>query len=234
MRARVGTSGYAYDAWKGSFYPEKISASRMLAHYAERLDTVEINYTFRRIPKTHVVEGWAAQVPEGFDFVLKASQHLTHFKRLKRPESEEIVDLVAERTTVLGDRLGATLFQLPPNLQQDVARLDAFLDIVPAALRPVFEFRHPTWFDDATYDVLRRHDVPLVVADASEEEPPPVVATSRRGYLRLRRPEYDRAALERWAEVITAQPWDAVHVFFKHEDEGTGPRLAAELRALLP
>jgi uncharacterized protein YecE (DUF72 family) len=230
MRVRTGTSGYSFKEWKGDFYPEKLSDKKMLAYYAERLDTVEINYTFRRIPKTHVVAAWGEKVPETFRFSLKASQHTTHRKRLK--ECDDVLGAITERTTVIGDQLGATLFQLPPNLKQDVPRLVAFLGITSPALRPVFEFRHPSWFDEETYAVLREHGVPLVVSDQDGGDDPPLVATADRGYFRFRRQDYDDAALTEWAQRIRDQPWDEVLVYFKHEAGGVGPRLAQAFRAL--
>jgi uncharacterized protein YecE (DUF72 family) len=229
MRIRVGTSGYGYKEWKGSFYPEKLSDKKMLGYYATRLETVEINYTFRRIPKTSVCEGWAEKVPDDFAFSLKASQHISHRKRLD--DCEEVVGVVAERTGVLGDRLGATLIQLPPYFKKDVDRLRAFLPLVPRDLHPVFEFRHESWFDDEVYDALREHDVPLVVSD-SEKLAGHVVPTASRGYLRLRREDYDTAALADWAARVRDQPWESVLVFFKHEEAGAGPRMAEEFRAL--
>ncbi len=226
MRLCVGTSGFSYDAWRGTFYPEDIPADLMLAYYAERFDTVEINNTFYRTPKKSVVEGWAAGVPEGFRFVLKASRRVTHVKRLK--DVGEETGYVLDAFAAMGERLGAILVQLPPNLRKDVARLDAFLAQVPARFRLAFEFRNPTWHDAEVAERLRAHGAALVAADVDDETEAEIVPTAGWGYLRLRRVDYPPEALARWVERVRAQPWNEVFAFFKHEEAGTGPRLAAE------
>ncbi len=231
MQVRVGTSGYSYKPWKGVFYPEDLPDSRMLEHYATRLDTVEINYTFRRFPSEKAVAGWGAAVPGSFAFSLKAHMRITHKQRLK--ECRDNVTSFAARVAPLGERVGATLFQLPPYLKQDLDRLRTFLADVPPALCPVMEFRHDSWFADEVYDALREHGAALVVSDTDGAAPPPLIPTTDRGYLRLRRDEYDRAALEDWAKRIADQPWERVLVYFKHEEKAVGPRLALEFRELL-
>lgn len=248
MLLRVGTSGFSYAEWKGSFYPQDLAADRMLSFYAERLPSVEINNTFYRMPKREVLERWAAEVPDSFRFVLKASQRITHIKRLK--EVADDAGYFFDVSATLGDKLGPALFQLPPNMKQDLPRLETFLGLVPAGRRIAIELRHPSWFDDSLVPALAGRAA-LVLSDSDEEEeapvaeggkakrrsapslePQPLRPTADFGYLRLRRRGYDDAALARWAEQIRAQPWKEVFVFFKHEDEGTGPRLAARFREI--
>jgi len=229
MRVAVGTSGFAYKEWKGSFYPDDLPASGMLAFYSSRFPTVEINNTFYRMPTEKVLLQWAAQVPDEFSFVLKASQRITHHARLKNVD--ELLEYFTRTASVLGPKLGPTLFQLPPNMKQDVARLRDFLALLPRRWRAAFEFRHASWFDDETYAALRERDAALCVADTDDDEGH-VVATAAWGYLRLRREAYDDAALEAWAERVAAQPWTEAVVFFKHEDEATGPALAARFERL--
>ena len=227
MRVAVGTSGYAYKEWKGSFYPEKLAQNKMLAYYGERFDTVEINNTFYRMPNEKLLAGWASQVPDGFTFVLKASQRITHFKRLQ--DAGEELSYFLRTSSTLGPKLGPTLFQLPPNMKKDLPRLAAFLDLLPRHWRAAVEFRHASWQDDETHAALRDHHVALCAADADGEDAP-VVPTAGWGYLRLRREQYEPNDLERWAQRVLAQPWEEAFVFFKHEDAGAGPKLAAEFR----
>jgi uncharacterized protein YecE (DUF72 family) len=219
----AGTSGYAYKEWKGPFYPEKLPQDQMLRFYGERFSTVEINNTFYRMPSEKLLLNWAAQVPETFAFVLKASQRITHQKRLH--EVGEELGYFLRTASVLGSRLGPTLFQLPPNFKKDLPRLNAFLDLLPHRWRAAMEFRHASWRDDEVYDALRRRGVAWCVAD-TEEDAAPVVTTADWGYLRLRREGYAADDLARWAESVLAQPWRDAFVFFKHEDAGAGPALA--------
>ena len=225
MRVRVGTSGYAYPEWKGTFYPEDLPASRFLAHYAERFDTVEINNTYYRLPNAKTVEGWAKGVPPGFSYSLKASQKITHFKRLKDTASE--VEYLFRIAAGLGEHLGPILFGLPPNLKKDLPRLTDFLAALPAG-RSAFEFRHESWFSDDVYEALKKHGAALCVAEA-EDLAVPLVATASWGYLRLRREDYADADMSVWADKIAAQPWDEAFVYLKHEDAGKGPALARVL-----
>ena len=229
-RVRVGTSGFSYAEWKGTFYPEKLPASRMLAYYAERLSAVEINNTFYRMPTEKLLSGWAQQVPDDFAFVLKAPRRITHELRLR--EAGETARAFAERAAPLGPRLGPALFQLPPFLRKDAALLADFCAALPAGLRAAFEFRHDSWFGDDVYDVLRARGAALCVAD-SEDLATPLVATAPWGYLRLRRQDYVDQDIATWAGRIQAQSWDETFVFFKHEDSGAGPALAAKLVAAL-
>ena len=231
MEILAGTSGFAYKAWKGHFYPDKIAQDRMLAFYAGRLPAVEINNTFYRMPSKSVVEKWRSQVPKSFRFVLKASRRITHQQRLK--ESEDSLGYLIESATGLGDQLGALLFQLPPYLRKDVGRLRNFLALLEGGPPAAFEFRHPSWFDDEVYATLSTGNAALCLADSdNDERNPPWTPTASWGYLRLRREDYDDRALEEWAARIAATDWSRAFVFFKHEDEGTGPKLAARLAAL--
>jgi uncharacterized protein YecE (DUF72 family) len=232
MELYVGTSGYSYDEWRGSFYPQDLPAKRMLNYYGERLNAVEINNTFYRLPKASVLEGWGDQVSEGFRFSIKASRRITHFTRLK-PEASEPTAYMMSTLQALGPRLGAVLFQLPPNLPKDEERLVAFLDSLPARTPAAFEFRHESWSDAVVHHALRERDMAVVCADTEESESDEsIVQTASWGYLRLRRPDYQDADLARWAERIAKQGWERAYVFFKHEDEGAGPRLAARFREL--
>ncbi len=230
MRLYAGTSGFSYDEWKGVFYPEDLPAKQRLAYYSTRLTTVEINNTFYRTPKESVVAGWKTQVSGDFRFVIKASQRLTHHKRLK--DCADDLAFALEVYRAMGERLGPILFQLPPNFRKDLARLSDFLELVPTDLQPAFEFRHESWFGEDVYELLRAKGVALVVSDVDEAPEPPLVPTARFGYLRLRRTAYAPDALATWLTRVRAQPWDAAYVFFKHEDAGTGPKLAAEFLAL--
>lgn len=230
MNLHVGTSGYSYKEWKGSFYPEKIPAKDMLRYYAERLHTVEINATFYRMPQASMLENWKAQVPETFRFSLKASQRITHFKRLKETEAETKYFL--DTAAALGPQLGVVLFQLPPNMKKDLPRLETFLAQLPAATPAAFEFRHPEWFDDDVLALLRSHNRPLVVSDTDDMPTVHIDKTADWGYLRLRRVNYSEENLVAWVERIRAQDWKETFVFFKHEDEGTGPKLAAQFLKL--
>lgn len=227
MRLYSGTSGWNYDEWAGAFYPDELKKDERLRYYAARLNTVEVNNTFYRIPRTPVVEKWVAQVPDGFSFVLKASRRITHFTRLKE-EAHETMQFMWRAATALGAHRGPLLFQLPPNLKKDLPRLVAFLERMPEACKAVFEFRQQTWFDDEVFATLRAAGAALCCADTSAEAEPPIVATTDWGYFRLRRETYSQAELDTWADRIQEQPWNEVYVFFKHEDEGAAPRLAIE------
>ncbi len=231
MNVFVGTSGYSYPEWKGTFYPAKMSPKQMLGYYGTQFRTVEINNTFYRPPTVQLLDTWAAQVPPGFRFVLKAPQEITHVKRLRGTEA--MVAALCETAGALKERLGPILFQLPPNFGKDVPRLTAFLALVPVGCRAAFEFRHQSWFCDEVFALLRAHNAGMCLADADDELDVPFVPTADWGYLRLRRPDYDDATLQTWAARIRAQNWREVFVFFKHEDAGTGPRLAARLVEML-
>jgi uncharacterized protein YecE (DUF72 family) len=227
----VGTSGYNYQAWRGSFYPEDLAAKKMLAWYGERFSTVEINYSFYRKPTPKILQGWAAQVPEGFRFALKAWQRITHQKRLR--ESAEFVESFAEVARTLGPRLAPVLYQLPPNLKADAGLLRDFLNQLPRDLKAAFEFRHQSWFSEETYAALRDAGAALCVAESDELATPPV-RTAPFGYFRLRRLDYDEAALRRWAEEVQSPGFTGdVYVYFKHEDQARGPAFAKQFLPLL-
>ena len=231
MNFYIGTSGYSYKEWKGSFYPEKLAAKEMLPYYASKLHAVELNNTFYRMPKPEMVESWKQQVPDDFRFSVKASQRITHFKRLKDVESE--TKYMLDTVSALEDRLGVVLFQLPPNMKKDLERLDNFLTLLSPETPATFEFRHATWFDDEVLQVLRSHNRPLCVSDTDDLPASHIDSTADWGYLRLRRVVYQDHDLAEWVKRIRDQNWNAAYVFFKHEDEGTGPKLAAKFMELL-
>ena len=227
VRTWVGTSGFSYPEWKGNFYPEKMAAKDMLGFYSSRFPTVEINNTFYRMPKEPLLQGWAAQVPEHFAFVIKASKRITHDQRLR--DCDELLRHLFRVVDVLGPRLGPLLFQLPPNFKKDLPRLTAFFDAMPARRRLAVEFRHASWFDDEVFALLKERGAALCVADTGEEPVAPLVATTDWGYLRLRREDFSPDQLRDWARRVREQPWTDAFVFLKHEEEGRGPKLAAQL-----
>ena len=223
----VGTSGFSYPAWRGTFYPEDLSAREMLGFYARQLGTVEINYTFQRFPTPALLAGWARQTPAGFRFALKAPQRITHQLRLR--DAGELVQRFCQLAATLGQKLGPLLFQLPPYLRFDADRLAAFLDQLPQGVSPAFEFRDASWFRDETYELLASHRAALCIAD-SEALTTPVVATAPFGYLRLRRADYGAPELDAWAaRVRESRGWKRVYAYFKHEESGRGPALARGL-----
>jgi uncharacterized protein YecE (DUF72 family) len=226
----VGTSGYSYKEWKGSFYPEKISAKDMLAYYASRLQAVELNNTFYRLPQPSMVESWKAQVPDNFRFSVKASQVITHFRRLKDAGAQTRAML--KIVSALEDRLGAVIFRFPEDFKKDLGRLEKFLKELPVHPPVTFDFRHPTWFDDDVLALLRSQNRALCVSDADVMCADHIDKTADWGYLRLRRERYSDADLKKWIKRVRAQDWKTTFVFFKHEDEGTGPKLAARFIAL--
>jgi uncharacterized protein YecE (DUF72 family) len=218
----VGTSGYSYKEWVGSFYPPKTPANQMLRFYGQQFQTVEINNTFYRMPQESMLARWAGEVPEAFRFVLKAPKRISHDRRLR--EVHEETSRLLQVASVLGPRLGPFLFQLPPFSKKDLPALQDFLPQLGQA-RAAFEFRHASWMDDEVYATLQSHGAALCLADTEDGEPP-LIATAPWGYLRLRRPDYDDARLALWAQRVREQPWEETFVFFKHEDEGKGPQLA--------
>jgi uncharacterized protein YecE (DUF72 family) len=233
MRVRVGTSGWSYDEWKGTFYPDDLPSSGMLAYYAERLGSVEVNNTFYRLPKREVLAGWAEQVPEDFTFVLKASRRITHQAKLG-PDAADPLAYFLSSSEAMGGKLGPILFQTPKWVRKDLDVLRSFLARIPEGRRAAFEFRSRSWFEDDVYALLGEHDAALVAVDTGDEGDPPFVATASWGYARLRRVEYGPGELEGWARRLGEPDWGDLYVFFKHEDEATGPRLALRFRELLP
>ena len=233
MNVLVGTSGWSYKEWKGSFYPPKMPPAEMLRFYSGQFPTVEVNNSFYRVPAERVLVNWAEQVPRSFRFVMKASRRVTHNNRLR--DEDGSLGYFLRAVNPLGERLGPTLFQLPPNFKKDMDRLQGFLAALPRSWPAAMEFRHPSWFDDQVFDVLRSSDVALVAVDEKEAEGTgsPLVPTASWGYLRLRRVEYDEALLTSWAERILGQAWSAAYVFLKHEDGSpTGPAAAMHLSRL--
>jgi uncharacterized protein YecE (DUF72 family) len=226
MKLHVGTSGYSYKEWKGNFYPEDLPAKEMLSYYSRRLPAVEINNTFYRLPQPSMIENWKRQVPARFRFSIKATQRITHIKRLNNVADE--TKYLLETAALLEKRLGVVLFQLPPNMKKDTGRLKTFLELLPAEARAAFEFRHETWFDDETFNLLRAKDSALVVSDTDEKPLAEIIGTANWGYLRLRRTAYEESDLTEWLLRVKDQKWKDAFVFFKHEDEGTGPKLAAQ------
>ena len=227
MNLYVGTSGYSYQEWKGIFYPQKLAAKDMLSFYASRLPAVELNNTFYRLPQPGMIESWKAQVPENFRFSVKASRFITLFKRLK--DVGDATKNMLKTVSALGDRLGVVLYRLPDDMEKDLKRLETFLKTLPPEPRAAFDFRHPSWFDDdAVLRLLRSENRALCIADRDERPVSHIDKTADWGYLRLRRVVYSTADLREWISRMKAQDWKTTFVFFKHEDEGTGPRLASE------
>jgi uncharacterized protein YecE (DUF72 family) len=226
----VGTSGYSYPEWRGTFYPERFPPARMLPYYAERFGTVELNNTFYRMPTAKTITAWDQDTPAGFRFALKIPQRITHFARLR--DIGQPLQFLLDVVGGLGAKLGPLLLQLPPNFRKGVGRLDDCLALVPAAVRMAVEFRHASWLDAEVYAVLRARNVALCVADTEDGTTPDVV-TADFGYLRLRDRSYERDELARWAQVAARPEWRETFVYFKHEESGTGPALARELLGLL-
>jgi uncharacterized protein YecE (DUF72 family) len=229
MQLLVGTSGFSYKEWLGRFYPEKLPAAEMLRYYAERFRTVEINNTFYRMPAESMLEGWAQQAPEGFSFTLKAPRRITHDKRLREIDTD--VAEFTRRAGALGNKLAVLLFQLPPNLKKDLARLQNLLKLVPTDRRAVLEFRNDSWQDQEVYDMLRANGAMLCVTDTDEGDTP-FVFTSDHGYIRLRRTHYDDGELEAWARRIAEQPLTRTYVYFMHEDDALGTKFGQRLLEL--
>ena len=222
----VGTSGYNYPEWKGTFYPVTLPTSKMLPYYAERFSAVEINYTFYRMPTVKALAGWAAVTPPGFVLVLKAPRRITHDRRLV--DIDQPLHYFQDTARTLGPKLGPLFFQLPPNFRKDVARLGDLLAMLPRDERHAFEFRHHSWFDDEVYALLQAWNAALCVAD-TEKGTTPLHATADFGYLRLRDAGYTDDELARWAARVRDPRWRDAYVFFKHEESGAGPALAQRL-----
>ncbi|HYX74662.1 MAG TPA: DUF72 domain-containing protein [Steroidobacteraceae bacterium] len=232
MPTWVGTSGYNYPEWKGSFYPEKLPATQMLGFYAQRFTTVEINYTFYRVPNTKILAGWDRDTPPGFRLTLKAPKRITHIAKLK--DCGELLEYFLRVSATLGPKLGVLLFQLPPYLRRDLTLLDAFLAQIPQGTRAAFEFRHGSWMDAEVFARLRARELALCVAD-SEKFSTPLEITASYGYFRLRDEGYTPEDLQRWAALIRAHTTGCsdVYVYFKHEEAGKGPQFARLLLAAL-
>ncbi|HEX6213402.1 MAG TPA: DUF72 domain-containing protein [Vicinamibacterales bacterium] len=230
----VGTSGYNYPEWKGSFYPADLPAAKFLPYYASRFPTVEINYTFYRMPTPKLIAGWRTQVPAEFRFTLKAPKRITHDRRLRAADVAESLQGFITAATELGPQLAALLFQLPPNFKKDVGLLSEFLSLLPPKTPAAFEFRNASWLDDAVYDALRARNIALCIAD-SESRETPLVSTASYAYLRLRDEGYGDADIAQWAQTARTLSERAsdVFVYFKHEDEGKGAAFGQQMMQLL-
>jgi uncharacterized protein YecE (DUF72 family) len=231
MKFWIGTSGFQYAEWKGNFYPEDLPAAKMLSFYAERLSTTEINYTFHRIPAAKTIDNWKAQTPEEFRFALKAPQKITHWSKLR--DCADTLGYFCKVISGLGERQGPVLFQLPPNFKKDADVLSSFLRELPS-IRAAFEFRHASWFDDEVFEILKARNVALCIADTDAIATPKKI-TADYGYLRLRRADYVKSDVEHWSEFVRDQKsnWKDAFVYFKHEESGIGPKLAAQMMELL-
>ena len=229
-RVFVGTSGYNYPEWRGTFYPEKFSTDKMLAYYAERFPTVEINYTFYRMPTEKLLAGWAAGTPDGFTFTLKAPRRITHDAKLQR--CEDTLQTFCRTAKTLGPKLAVLLFQLPPNFKKNAAVLREFVELLPEGTRAAFEFRHESWLDAETFETLRGRNVALCIAD-SEKMSTPVERTADYAYFRLRDEGYQQEDIERWGRTIKDLAVPDAFVYFKHEEQGLGPDFANRLIAAL-
>jgi len=226
-RLLAGASGYAYQEWKGSFYPPNIRPEAMLAWYAERLPSVEINNTFYRMPKANVLESWASSTPEGFRFAIKASRRITHMARLKPEAAADSVGFLYRNLAALGAKRGPVLFQLPPFMKKDLPRLSEFLRLLPEGHGAAFEFRNESWFADDVYDTLKAAHAALCLSERQDNAPPPLVQTAPWGYVRLRLETYSDADLEQWAGRLAATAWREIYVYFMHEP--TAPAYAQTL-----
>lgn len=230
MRVLVGTSGYSYPEWKGSFYPEDLPAKKMLRFYAEHFPTVEANNTFYKMPTAKAMEQWLQEVPPAFVFGVKAPQRITHKERLV--DSERSLEFFLSATEALGKQRGPILFQLPPFQKKEVERLKTFCALLPKGVEAAFEFRHASWFEPDVFAALRDAGQSLVISE-SEKIAAPVEATASWGYLRLRREDYVDADLVAWSQKIKSQKWTHCYVYFKHEDAGVGPKYGKRLMHLL-
>ena len=225
-RAYVGTSGFSYPEWRGIFYPEKMASDEFLGFYAGRLNGVEIDRTFYRMPNRATLENWKAATPPGFKFALKASQKITHFERLKLPS--EPLDYLLGVLPLLDDRLGVLLYQLPPSLKLNLERLETFLaNCRPAEIPAAFEFRHESWFVDPVYRLLEKHRAALCICD-DEDATSPIELTAPFTYVRLRRDEYAPEARALWRSRFAEWTQSGVDVFafIKHEEQPDSPVLA--------
>ena len=209
------------------FYPQDMKPEAMLAWYAGRLPTVEINNTFYRMPAAAVLQNWARSTPEGFRFAIKASRRITHMARLKAQSAADSVNYLYGNLAALGAKRGPVLFQLPPQLKKDLPRLKAFLSLLPEGHGAAFEFRNPSWFDDEVYEALRAAGAALCLSEREDNAPPPLVQTAPWGYVRLRLESYSETDLRAWAEKIQATGWHETYVYFMHEP--TAPAYAQTL-----
>ncbi|MCD6041648.1 MAG: hypothetical protein K0R40_1251 [Burkholderiales bacterium] len=223
----AGASGYSFKEWKGSFYPQDIKPDGMLAYYADRLPTVEINNTFYRMPKTSVLENWVRATPEAFRFAIKASRRITHMARLKADSAADSVQFLYRNLAALGGKRGPVLYQLPPFLKKDLPRLAEFLRLLPPDHRAAFEFRDESWLADDVYEALKGAGAALCLSEREDSAPPPLIETAPWGYVRLRLETYSDTELQQWAGRLSATGWSQTYVYFMHEP--TAPAYARTL-----
>lgn len=225
----AGTSGFAYPSWKPDFYPPKLAQKDFLKYYASRLNAVEINYTFRRLPSSSTLESWVSATPAGFVFALKAHMRITHLLRLKESEFTEVFFRAIDPLRA-ARRLGPVLFQLPPNFKAEIPTLAAFLDKLPPDIRCAFEFRNKTWLVDEVYRLLEKHGVSLCLAESDKLEIPQVL-TANFVHARLRKPEYSDADLSEIGQRVRGLLDDGreVYAFFKHEETAAGALYAEKI-----
>lgn len=226
-RLLAGASGYSFKEWKGDFYPADMKPDAMLAWYAERLPTVEINNTFYQMPKAGVLENWTKRTPPAFRFAIKAPRRITHMARLKAESAADSVAFLYKTLATLGAKRGPVLFQLPPFLKKDLPRLSEFLGLLPQGHGAAFEFRNDSWFADDVYDALKSAGAALCLSEREDNAPPPLVETAPWGYVRLRLENYSDADLKQWAARLAATAWREIYVYFMHEP--TAPAYARTL-----
>jgi uncharacterized protein YecE (DUF72 family) len=232
MKLWAGASGYSFKEWKGNFYPQAIKAGEMLAWYAQRLPTVEINNTFYQMPRSAVLANWADATPSQFRFSIKASRRITHLARLDAEKAADSVAFLYRTLAALGPKRGPVLFQLPPFLKKDLARLAAFLRLLPEGHLAAFEFRNESWFAEDVYEALRAAGAALCLSEREDSAPPPLVRTAGWGYVRLRLESYTDDDLRRWAERLAATGWCETYAYFMHEP--TAPAYAKALMRFAP
>jgi uncharacterized protein YecE (DUF72 family) len=226
----AGASGYSFREWKGSFYPQKMKPADMLAFYAERLPTVEINNTFYRMPEAPMLENWVRTTPEHFRFAIKAPRRITHLSQLKPESAEEPLRSLYRTLGALGRKRGPVLFQLPPNLKKDLPRLADFLALLPEDHRAAFEFRDESWFTDAVFEALHAAGAALCISEREDDAAPPLVETTSWGYVRLRLERYSDEDLREWARWLEGTQWSEAYAYFMHEP--TAPAYAKALMRL--
>jgi uncharacterized protein YecE (DUF72 family) len=218
----AGASGYSFKEWKGSFYPADMKPEGMLAWYAERLPTVEINNTFYQMPKVAILENWARSTPEHFRFSIKASRRITHMARLKADTAGDSLQFLYKNLAALGAKRGPVLFQLPPFMKKDLSRLAEFLQLLPEGHLAAFEFRNDSWFADDVYAALKAVGASLCLSEREDNAPPPLVETAPWGYVRLRLETYSEADLAGWARRLAGTGWKETYVYFMHEPTAPG------------
>lgn len=229
QKVHIGTSGWAYPSWKPDFYPAKTPSSKLLDYYGTQLNCVEVNYTFRARPALKTLQNWAAVTPDGFTFVTKAHQRITHIKRLNDVAQDVDAYFAALQPLLHAGKLGPVLFQLPPNLKADAERLLRFLEVLPKDAPAAMEFRHESWFNDAIYSLMREHNVALCIAE-SEELTVPEVFTANFAYYRLRKANYSTEEIAQIeAKLRAAAQEREVYAFLKHEDTPEGAINARDL-----